>query len=185
MNDAALACRSLLVLGGARSGKSAYAQAAAEASGLDLVFVATAEALDGEMAARIARHAEMRDERWCLIEAPLALDRIIAAESRTDRLLLIDCATLWLGNQMMTDADLDAAGQGLAAAVAAAHGPLIIVSNEVGQGIVPATPAGRVFRDAQGRLNARLAAACTGVVVVEAGVPRLVKPAPAPHLAFA
>ena len=180
-----IACRSLLVLGGARSGKSAYAQAIAEASGLALLFVATAQAFDDEMAARIARHAAARDVRWALIEEPLALARVIGAESVPDRLVLVDCATLWLSNQMAAAGDVHAECTQLAAAVAGSGGPLIVVSNEVGQGIVPGTGLGRAFRDAQGRLNAELAAAVTGVVAVQAGLPRLLKPAPVPGFAFA
>jgi adenosylcobinamide kinase/adenosylcobinamide-phosphate guanylyltransferase len=177
-------CRSLLVLGGARSGKSAYAQAVAEASGLDLLYVATAQAFDAEMKARIAVHADARDSRWALIEEPLSLDRVLDAESAPGRLVLIDCATLWLSNQMAADHDVSAAGAELAGALAKARGPVVIVSNEVGQGIVPGTPLGRVFRDAQGRLNAQLAAAATHVVLVQAGLPWLLKPAPTPDFAF-
>ena len=173
-----IACRSLLVLGGARSGKSAFAQAVAEGSGLDLLFVATAQALDADMTTRISRHAAARPPRWALVEEPLALDRVIAREGAPGRFLLVDCATLWLSNQMGAGADLQAESRALAAAVAAARGPIAVVSNEVGQGVVPATSAGRTFRDAQGRLNAELAAVCTSVVAVEAGLPRCLKPAP-------
>jgi adenosylcobinamide kinase/adenosylcobinamide-phosphate guanylyltransferase len=170
-NGTAASFAQTLVLGGARSGKSRHGQGLAEASGLDLVFVATAEAHDGEMASRIARHAAARDARWRLVEAPFDLAAAIAAEARPDRLLLIDCATLWLSNVMLRGDDVEGACAGLVRAVAAASGPLIVISNEVGGGIVPESRLGRAFRDAQVHLNQMLAAACETVVLVVAGLP--------------
>ena len=176
------ASASLLVLGGARSGKSAFAQARAEESGLELVFVATAQAFDREMAERIARHADARDSRWRLVEAPFALADAFAGEAGADRLLLVDCMTLWLSNLMLRGDDTDRATREIVAALSALRGPAILVSNEVGSGIVPENALARRFRDAQGRLNQALAAACEEVVLVTAGLPLRLKP-PDPRFA--
>ena len=175
---------SLFVLGGARSGKSGFAQARAESSGLRPVFVATAQAFDSEMEARIARHAEARDARWRLIEAPFDLAEAIAEEAERGSILLVDCMTLWLSNLMLRGGDTEAATRKVADAVLALSGPAIFVSNEVGSGVVPANALGRRFRDAQGRLNQALAAACEAVVLVTAGQPTLLKPNAMPVLTF-
>ncbi len=175
---------SLLVLGGARSGKSHFAQVQAEDSGLDLVFVATAKAYDGEMEERVARHAAARDARWRLVEAPVDLAGALMAQATVGRIVLVDCMTLWLSNVMLRDDDVDAAAAGIIAAVSALRGPAIFVSNEVGSGIVPDNALGRRFRDAQGRLNQGLAQACDAVVLVTAGLPIRLKPAPVPAFRF-
>jgi adenosylcobinamide kinase/adenosylcobinamide-phosphate guanylyltransferase len=167
--------RTTLVLGGARSGKSAHAQRLAEQIGGDLVFIATAEAYDDEMRERIARHRADRDARWRTVEAPRDLVGAIRAEDRAGRTVLVDCLTLWLSNLLLVDADLEAAGVALVEAVAAFRGRLLLVSNEVGFGIVPENALARAFRDAQGRLNQRVAAACEAVDLVVAGIPLVVK----------
>lgn len=169
--------RTILVLGGARSGKSRHAQALAEAARVsgDRVYVATAQALDGEMADRIARHRADRDARWRTVEAPLALPDAIRAGGG-DAVLLVDCLTLWLTNVMLADRDVGAAGDALIAAIAATPARVILVSNEVGQGIVPDNPLARRFRDAAGFLHQRVAAACDAMDVVVAGVPLRWKP---------
>ena len=172
--------RSLLVLGGARSGKSRYAQRLAEESGLPPVLIATAQGLDDEMRQRIASHAAARDARWTLVEAPVALAESMGAAARADRIVLVDCATLWLSNMMLEGRDVTGATAAVVAAIAACAGPLIIVSNEVGGGIVPDNRLARSFRDAQGRLNQALAVACDAAVLVVAGMPMALKPAPAP-----
>lgn len=176
------AARSLLVLGGARSGKSRYALRLAGESGHERILVATAEPSDDEMRERIARHRAERTEGWRVIEAPLDLAAAIDAQARPGRVLLVDCLTLWLSNVMLAGRDGDAAGALLAAAIGRAAGPLVLVSNEVGSGIVPATPLGRAFRDAQGRLNQSVAAVCDTVVLVTAGCPHLIKPVPLPAI---
>ncbi|HSX54967.1 MAG TPA: bifunctional adenosylcobinamide kinase/adenosylcobinamide-phosphate guanylyltransferase, partial [Sphingomonas sp.] len=127
----------LLVLGGARSGKSSYAQARAEALDGELAFVATGQALDPEMAERIARHRADRGPRWITVEAPLELATAVRTESRDDRVLLIDCLTLWTTNLLLAERDIQAATTELVQAIASAPGPLILVANEVGLGIVP------------------------------------------------
>ncbi|QFU15508.1 bifunctional adenosylcobinamide kinase/adenosylcobinamide-phosphate guanylyltransferase [Microvirga thermotolerans] len=175
----------VLVLGGARSGKSRTAQALAEKDGRACVLVATAQALDDEMRERIRRHREERDGRWRTCEAPLNLASAIREEAGPDKVLLVDCLTLWLSNVMLAGRDAEEEAERLARAVAGAGGPVLLVSNEVGLGIVPATPLGRRFQDAQGRLNQRMAEICDAVVFVAAGRPLLLKPAPAPDIALA
>ncbi|WP_423603790.1 bifunctional adenosylcobinamide kinase/adenosylcobinamide-phosphate guanylyltransferase [Sphingomonas sp. MS122] len=165
----------LLVLGGARSGKSSHAQARAEAIGGELVFVATAEASDDEMADRIARHRADRGARWSTIEAPVELAATIRRESRRGRVLLVDCLTLWASNLLLAGRDIPAATDDLAEAIAAVQGPLILVSNEVGLGIVPDNALARRFRDAAGRVNQRVAACADEVVFVAAGLPLKLK----------
>jgi adenosylcobinamide kinase/adenosylcobinamide-phosphate guanylyltransferase len=173
---------SVLVLGGARSGKSRYACSLAEASGRTPVFVATAKAGDAEMAARIARHRAERASRWRVVEEPLALVETLAAETGGDRIVLVDCVTFWLANVLFADGDLGGETERLAAAVPHLAGPVIFVANEVGFGIVPDSAMGRRFRDAQGWLNQRLAATGAHVVLVAAGLPLVLKPRPWPDI---
>lgn len=170
--------RRVLVLGGARSGKSRIAQELAEACGLEAVYIATAEAWDDEMRERIAHHRAARDERWKTQEEPLHLPDTIRAQACSTRVVLVDCLTLWLTNIMLAEDDIDRACEALLIAIENAQGPVILVSNEVGQGIVPDTPLGRTFRDAQGRLNQMVAAHCDTVIMVAAGCPIVIKPAP-------
>ena len=174
--------RTVLVLGGARSGKSRYALSLAEASAPARTIIATAQAFDDEMTDRIARHQAERDATWTTREAPLDLIAALREESRPGRAVLVDCLTLWLSNLLLAERDLDAATAELAALVPRLNGPTIFVSNEVGQGVVPPSKLGRIFQDAQGRANQALAQACDAVALVTAGLPRLLKPAPVPDL---
>jgi adenosylcobinamide kinase / adenosylcobinamide-phosphate guanylyltransferase len=176
--------KSLLVLGAARSGKSRYAQRLAEASRLKPVLIATAEARDSEMAERIARHAAERDPRWTVVEEPFALAAALSREARNDRIIVVDCATLWLSNLLLRNDNVSAATKDLAQGIDGLGGPVIFVSNEVGGGIVPDNPLGRVFRDAQGLLNQALAEACEAAVLVSAGIALRLKPSPAPEFSF-
>lgn len=162
-----------LILGGARSGKSARALDLARAP--RKVFVATAEALDDEMAARIAAHQAERGPEWRLVDAPLDIAGAIVRNAAPDAVLLVDCLTLWLSNLMHHGRDVPAETDRLAAALGAAAGPVILVSNEVGLGLAPDNPLGRAFRDEQGRLNQRIAAAATRVEFVAAGLPLRLK----------
>lgn len=166
---------SLLVLGGARSGKSRYAQARAEATGLDRCFIATAQAFDDEMHDRIARHQQDRDALWHTVEAPMALADAIHANAAPSRVLLVDCLTLWTSNLLLADRDIDAATDDLVAAIATAPGPIILVANEVGLGIVPDNALARRFRDAAGLLNQRVAATVREVQFLAAGLPLTLK----------
>jgi adenosylcobinamide kinase / adenosylcobinamide-phosphate guanylyltransferase len=175
---------SLLVLGGARSGKSRYAQRMAEASGLRPLLIATAEAHDAEMALRIGRHAALRDAHWTLVEEPVALAGALRHEARKDRIVVVDCATLWLSNLLLKNDNVATATQDLAQSIAGLAGPVIFVSNEVGCGIVPENALARAFRDAQGLLNQALAEACEAVVLVNAGIALCLKPSPEPNFRF-
>jgi adenosylcobinamide kinase / adenosylcobinamide-phosphate guanylyltransferase len=158
-------------LGGARSGKSRLAQARAEATPGELVYVATAEALDAEMTERIARHRAERGPRWRTVEAPRDLPDVIRRECAPGRVVLVDCLTLWLSNVMLSGQDVAGASRELLAAMAGqGGGTLLLVSNEVGMGIVPETALGRRFRDEAGRLNQAVAAAADEVLLVAAGL---------------
>lgn len=161
----------LLVLGGARSGKSRYAQKRAEESGLRRLFVATAQPFDGEMRDRIARHQAERAEKWETIEAPIDLAPVIHAHAAPDTVLLIDCLTLWTSNLMLADRDMEDATRDLTDALAQAAGPVILVANEVGLGIVPDNALARRFRDAAGILNQQVAAIVAEVQFLAAGLP--------------
>jgi adenosylcobinamide kinase / adenosylcobinamide-phosphate guanylyltransferase len=167
-----------LVLGGARSGKSRYAENLIAALPPPWIYVATAEAQDHEMAARIRVHRARRGPSWRTIEAPR--DLVTALADRENMPVLVDCLTLWLSNLMLAEADIDAAVESLEQSLAAANAPVALVANEVGSWIVPDHPLGRKFRDLQGTLNQRIAARADRVVLMVAGLPLLVKPLPSP-----
>jgi adenosylcobinamide kinase/adenosylcobinamide-phosphate guanylyltransferase len=165
----------LLVIGGARSGKSRYAQARAEATGLQPVYIATAQAFDDEMRRRIARHRADRDARWRTVEAPVALAEAIAAQAAPGTVVLVDCLTLWTSNLLFAERDLATEAAALTTALGAARGPVILVTNEVGWGIVPDNALARRFRDEAGLVNQQVAAAVAEVQLVVAGLPLKVK----------
>jgi adenosylcobinamide kinase/adenosylcobinamide-phosphate guanylyltransferase len=160
----------VLLVGGARSGKSRIAQTRAEAVGGELVYVATGQALDDEMTARIARHRSERGAQWRTVEAPLELPDAIRREGARDRVLLVDCLTLWLSNLMLGHHDVEAATAALLDVLATTSATVLLVSNEVGMGIVPENALARRFRDEAGRLNQRVAAAASEVLLVAAGL---------------
>jgi adenosylcobinamide kinase/adenosylcobinamide-phosphate guanylyltransferase len=166
---------STLVLGGARSGKSAFAERLVVDGGLERVYVATGQAGDEEMRARIAHHRERRGNNWHVVEEPLALADVLVREATPGRAILVDCLTLWLSNLMHANRDLDGEMERLAAALRGAAAKVVLVSNEVGLGLVPETPLGRAFRDAQGRLNQAIAAIAGNVVFIAAGLPLWLK----------
>ncbi|HLX98718.1 MAG TPA: bifunctional adenosylcobinamide kinase/adenosylcobinamide-phosphate guanylyltransferase [Roseiarcus sp.] len=174
--------RSLFVLGGARSGKSAYAQRLAEASCAERLYLATATPADEDMAARIARHQADRGQGWTTLEEPLELAPALQAEARGGRVVVVDCLTLWLSNLMLAGRDPAPAVMSLAQAIAALAGPAILISNEVGMGVVPDHRLGREFRDWQGRANQEIARACDAAILVVAGLPLQLKPPAAPVL---
>lgn len=145
-------------------------------------YIATAEAFDDEMRARIARHRADRGAGWTTVEAPRDLAGALAHADPAE-IVLVDCATLWLSNHMIADQDPETATEGLLAALAATAAPVVVVSNEVGWSIVPENALARAFRDAQGRLNQRLAAKAGLVVAVMAGLPVALKGALPPGLA--
>ena len=169
--------RLTLVLGGARSGKSRYAESLITARAPPWIYLATAQAGDDEMAQRIAAHRARRNAGWQTIEAPHDLAGALDAAA-AQAPLLVDCVTLWLTNRMLAEADVDAEIARLEDALARRSGAAVLVSNEVGYGIVPDNALARRFRDAQGRLNQRLAERADRVVLVVAGLPLVVKGSP-------
>tara|TARA_S200002703_G_scaffold6135_1_gene6839 strand:+ start:255 stop:785 length:531 start_codon:yes stop_codon:yes gene_type:complete len=165
-----------LVLGGARSGKSRHAETICRETGRALIYVATAEAHDDEMMARIAQHrADRAADGWQTIEEPRDLAAILKGETEPGRVLLVDCLTLWLTNHLLADADVEAEIEALCAAVSASSADLVLVANEVGFGIVPENKLARAFRDHAGRLNQRIAGIADRVTLVVAGIPVQVK----------
>lgn len=165
----------VLVLGGARSGKSAFAERLVVETGLSRHYIATGRAWDDEMRERIARHREDRGNGWETHEEPLALAACIKNVAREDRTVLIDCLTLWITNLMLEERDIAQEFAGLLSAVEQAAGRLVFVSNEVGLGIVPENRMARDFRDHAGRLHQRLAALVPEVYFVAAGLPLKMK----------
>jgi adenosylcobinamide kinase/adenosylcobinamide-phosphate guanylyltransferase len=161
------------VLGGARSGKSRFAERLMTAMPPPWIYVATAEPLDDEMAERIAAHRSRRGASWQTIEAHRDLAPVLSASG--NRPLLVDCLTLWLSNLLLAEADIETEIVRLEAALAAVTAPTVLVANEVGYGIVPDYPLGRRFRDLQGLLNQRIAALADRVVLVVAGLPLAIK----------
>ena len=164
-----------LVLGGARSGKSVFAEKLIGDSGLVRVYLATATPEDDEMRTRIGHHRDRRGDGWVTVEEPLALVDALTREATHGRAVLVDCLTLWLSNLMLGERDPDIEGRRLTRFLEVAKYPIVLVSNEVGLGLVPETPLGRKFRDAQGRLNQIVAATVPNVVFIAAGLPLWLK----------
>jgi len=164
-----------LVLGGARSGKSRYAEGLVATSGFAPLYIATATAGDDEMADRIRLHRERRGSGWRTIEEPLELADVLRAEAGETPAVLVDCLTLWLSNLMQAGRDVERETASVCGLLPRLPVPVVLVSNEVGMGLVPETPLGRLFRDAQGRLNQAVAAAAPSVVFVTAGLPLVLK----------
>jgi adenosylcobinamide kinase / adenosylcobinamide-phosphate guanylyltransferase len=169
--------RLTLVLGGARSGKSRYAESLIEDRPKPWIYLATAEAGDEEMQARIAAHKARRGTDWRTVEVPHDLATAIAKLPK-GAAVLIDCLTLWLSNRMLAGADLDSEMMALNKALDAYDGTLVLVANEVGSGLVPDNALGRRFRDLQGLLNQRIAARASQVILMVAGLPLIVKDSP-------
>lgn len=168
-----------LILGGARSGKSALAEQRAQDSGMEVVYIATAEARDGEMAERIADHRERRPDHWHCIEEPLQLADVLRQQAAANRCLLIDCLTLWLSNLLAAGEEtFERERDALLALVPQLPGQIIFVSNEVGLGVVPMGELTRRFCDESGRLHQAVAAQCERVTFVTAGLPMLLKDKP-------
>jgi adenosylcobinamide kinase/adenosylcobinamide-phosphate guanylyltransferase len=168
--------RLTLVLGGARSGKSRYAESLITALPPPWTYAATGQGLDAEMAERIAAHRARRGAGWTTVEAPRDLAAVLAAHAATP--ILVDCLTLWLSNLMMAEAMVEPEFDRLGLALAQTTAPVVLVANEVGSGIVPDNALARRFRDLQGWLNQRMAAQAERVVLVVAGLPLFVKGSP-------
>ncbi|MYM75962.1 bifunctional adenosylcobinamide kinase/adenosylcobinamide-phosphate guanylyltransferase [Duganella sp. FT109W] len=177
-----------LVLGGARSGKSAYAERLAAESGKEVVYIATATAGDSEMASRIAHHRAGRPAEWITVEEPLALGNQLLRWSSPERLIMVDCLTLWLSNLLFSGGQqypdvgeialpalFHEQQDMLASALTKCASDVVLVSNEVGLGIMPMGAVSRCFMDEQGRLNQSVAAICDRAVFVAAGLPLVLK----------
>lgn len=163
------------VLGGARSGKSSFAENLVEASGLSPVYLATGRAYDDEMQNRIATHRARRGQQWRTVEEPLDLSGALASHAAPGRFVLVDCLTLWLTNLMMAERDIAAEAAALVRALPELAGPVVFVSNEVGLGIVPENRMAREFRDHAGFLHQAVAAAAAEVYFMAAGLPLRMK----------
>ncbi|MEM5474171.1 bifunctional adenosylcobinamide kinase/adenosylcobinamide-phosphate guanylyltransferase [Hoeflea sp. AS60] len=164
-----------LVLGGARSGKSGFAEGLVERASGSRLYLATGQAWDDEMRDRIASHQDRRGQGWETIEAHLELAKSLEANTRADRPVLVDCLTLWVTNLMLGEHDIDAAFDELAGSLPSLEGPVVFVSNEVGLGIVPDNAMARAFRDHAGRLHQLIASLADEVYFVAAGLPLKMK----------
>ncbi|SDH41062.1 adenosylcobinamide kinase /adenosylcobinamide-phosphate guanylyltransferase [Pseudomonas flavescens] len=169
-----------LILGGARSGKSRLAERLADQSGLEVIYIATSQAGDGEMSTRIRRHRDRRPAHWGLVEEPLRLARVLDEQASTQRCLLVDCLTLWLTNLLLLDDDarLVRERDALLACLANLPGQLIMVSNETGLGVVPMGELTRRYVDEAGLLHQAIAERCQRVVFTIAGLPMILKGEP-------
>lgn len=163
-----------LVLGGAASGKSGFAESLCFQSDKPRIYIATAQAFDDEMRLKISEHRVKRGADWLTVEAPLNVAGALAART-SGEIVLLDCATLWLSNVLLDGQDTNVAGDAVLAALVSCPAQVIVVSNEVGHGIVPDNTLARQFRNAQGRLNQKLAAQSGVVVQVIAGLPQVLK----------
>ncbi len=164
-----------LVLGGARSGKSAFAEQLARDSGLKRIYLATSQAFDDEMRARIDKHIKDRGDAWETVEEPTRIGDILSRKAACDSIILVDCLTLWISNLMMAEQSIEEAVSELLDTLSSLKGPVILVSNEVGQGIVPDNKMARDFRDHAGRLHQQIAAIADHVYFVTAGLPQKLK----------
>ncbi len=169
-----------LILGGARSGKSRLAERLATDSGLAVTYIATSQALDGEMSSRIRQHRERRPVEWALVEEPIELARVLREQASSEHCLLVDCLTLWLTNLLLLDDDarLQAEREALLSCLGELPGRIILVSNESGLGVVPMGELTRRYVDASGWLHQAIAERCQRVVFTVAGLPMLLKGAP-------
>jgi len=168
----------VLILGGARSGKSHYAEVCAKESGLDVIYVATAQALDVEMQQRIQHHQQQRPQHWRLIEEPLDLVSVLKDNASSSSCILVDCLTLWLSNQLCSEEhkiQFENNIDSLINLLPELSGNIIFVSNEVSMGIIPMGEMNRKFVDEAGRLHQRLAAVCDKVTLMVAGIPSHIK----------
>lgn len=167
-----------LILGGARSGKSHHAELHAIDSGLNVLYVATAQGLDAEMQQRIKHHKKQRPHHWGLIEEPLDLFSVLQENANSSTCILVDCLTLWISNQLCSDMyknKLEENIESLVNLVPTLSGNIIFVSNEVSMGIIPLGEINRLFVDASGRLHQRLASVCDKVTLMVAGIPSVIK----------
>jgi len=163
-----------LILGGAASGKSAFAESLVTASGAPRVYIATAQAFDDEMRAKVAAHLAQRGTNWRTIETPLDAAGALVQVHETE-VVLLDCATMWLTNHLLAENDISAESDRLLKALEVCAGRVVVVSNEVGLDVVPDNKLARQFRDAQGKLNQAIAARADLAALVVAGLPMVIK----------
>jgi len=175
MTNPALSSGITLVLGGARSGKSAFAERLILGSGMRPVYLATGRAFDEEMSERISIHQDRRGKEWETVEEPLALADTLQQTAVNGRAVLVDCLTLWVTNLMMADADVMRECDDLVSVLPSLKSPVVFVSNEVGLGIVPENKMAREFRDLAGNVNQRIASSCDTAWFVAAGLPLSLK----------
>lgn len=167
--------RIILVLGGARCGKSAFAEGLIDQSGLKKVYIATGQVFDSEMENRVDLHKVRRGQEWALVEEPLDLAGALKAATAADTAVLVDCLTLWVTNLMIAERPMAMEADGLVDAIHVLPGTVVFVSNEVGLGIVPDNAMARAFRDHAGLLHQAVAAAADEVYFVAAGLPLKLK----------
>lgn len=170
-----MASETTLVLGGARSGKSVFAERLVLESSLRPLYLATGRALDDEMVQRVEEHQARRGENWHTVEEPLALVDALTQASFEKRIILVDCLTLWITNLMMAEADVAREADALVSYLKEAAVPIVLVSNEVGQGVIPDNKMARAFVDLSGLVHQRVADACNHVYFVTAGIPQKLK----------
>ncbi len=163
-----------LILGGAASGKSAYAETRVIATRKPRLYWATAQVFDTEMADKVSRHITQRGDNWITIEEPQDATKALSSVTK-DMVVLMDCATMWLTNHLLADHDLEYETRQLLTALESCPAEIVVVTNETGLGIVPENALARRFREAQGRLNITLAAKADRVVNVVAGLPQILK----------
>lgn len=175
MTQFSLGAGTTLVLGGARSGKSAFAEKMVLESGLKPVYIATSQIWDDEMRSRVDAHIARREDVWTCVEEPLELEAALLGADQPGNAILVDCLTLWLTNLMMAEADIPARFLSLIEQIGAAKAPIVLVTNEVGLGIVPENKMARAFRDYAGRLHQDIAAISNEVYFVAAGLPLQMK----------
>ena len=167
--------KTILILGGARSGKSVFAEELIDETGLAKVYLATGQVFDDEMRRRVGTHQSRRGHKWQLREEPLEIGAALSEICNEDTAVLVDCLTLWVTNLMMAERDVLPECDKLAALLPALSGTVIFVSNEVGQGIVPDNAMARAFRDYAGLLHQKIASVAAQVYFVTAGLPQKLK----------
>ena len=175
-------CKSVLVIGGASSGKSSFAENLLLKSSKSLIYLATATALDSEMDKRIKRHRSNRGERWTTIEESKSIVEVIAANAAPETAILVDCVTLWLTTLLSSKMDIKTETESLIALIPKLPGAIVFVTNELGTGIVPEVAIAREFRDYAGNLNQELANVCDAAYLIVAAKPILLKPVVQPEV---
>ena len=177
-----LECNSILVTGGAKSGKSKFAENLLLKSNKSLIYLATATATDAEMTERIKKHRARRDERWTTIEEPESIVEVIEHHAASETAILVDCITLWLTTLMVNDKRIEAETERLVSFIPKLPGAIVFVTNELGTGLVPEAEMARKFRDYSGHLNQELARVCDAAYLVVAARPILLKPVVQPEI---